>query len=77
MKLEQLSSMLNEKGVIKFKLYSLDYTIEKTRSDIVIYVDSYKDNKKTHYATLEELLNNYNVYNEPLIDLLNNIYLNN
>jgi len=74
MNYEKLKTKLEEEKIVNFKLYSLDYTIEKKGNLFVIYVDNYKNNKKK-YNTLEELFNSYNVYNESLSELLNIIYL--
>ena len=60
------------KGSIKFKLYSLDYLIEKIDNYVQIYAIDYPT-RKNKYNTFEELMNNYTVYNEPLITILNNI----
>ena len=57
---------------IKFKLYSLEYLIEKVDNYIQIYAIDYPT-RKSKYNSFEELINNFTVYNEPLIRILNNI----
>lgn len=57
---------------IKFKLYSLEYLIEKVDNYVQVYAIDYPT-RKSKYNTLEDLFNNFTVYNEPLITLINNI----
>lgn len=57
---------------IKFKLYSLEYLIERVDNYVQVYVIDYPT-RKSKYNTLEDLFNNFTVYNEPLITLINNI----
>lgn len=70
----ELKKILLEKGIIKFKLYSLNYTIQNKDGGVVIFVDSYKYSEKS-YNNIDELLRTYKVYNEPLIDIIKNIKL--
>ena len=64
------------KKTVLFKLYSLDYIIETIDNSVQIYAVGYSK-RKSKYNSLEELVNNYTVYNEPLITLLNNITIKN
>ncbi len=59
---------------IRFKLYSLEYLIEKVDNYIQIYALDYPT-RKSKYNSFEELMNNYTVYNETLITILSNIKL--
>lgn len=59
---------------IKFKLYSLEYLIKKIDNYVQIYAIDYPT-RKSKYNSLEELINNFTVYNEPLITSLNKIKL--
>ncbi len=70
----QLCSLFNEKSKLHFKLYSLDYIVEKTDNMVVIYAIYYEKDKH-YYSSFEELMNNYTVYNEPLINQLNRFIL--
>ena len=74
MKYESMNDILNANNKIKFKLYSLEYLIVKDDSVISIYVSDYDKNIKT-YNSFEELMNNYLVYREPLIEQLDRIIL--
>ena len=58
--------------IIKFKLYSLEYVVEQKENCVEIYAIYYESRKK-QYNTLDELMNNYTVYNEPIINQFNRI----
>ena len=72
MSYESLKADFEKTNSFKFKLYSLEYLIEKADNYIQIYAIDYPS-RKSKYNSLEELLNNFTIYNEPLITLLNNI----
>lgn len=67
-----MKSEFETKNKLKFKLYSLEYLIEKVDNCIQIYAIDYPT-RKSKYNSFEELINNYTVYNEPLGTVLNNI----
>ena len=69
---EKEKTEFETKGSIKFKLYSLEYLLEKKDDCVQIYAIDYPT-RKSKYNSIEELMNNFTVYNEPLITLLNNI----
>jgi len=74
MSYEELKKAFEEKKILKFKLYSLDYIVEKLDNQVVIYAPIY--NKRKHYYNdLDELLNNFTIYNEPLIYNLDRVHL--
>lgn len=66
--------VFNNNRYIKFKLYSLNYIIEYEKDLIVIYT-TYDENRKKYYKSIEELLKEYKVFNEPLKDIINDIKL--
>ena len=72
MSYETIKAEFEKDNRLKFKLYSLEYLIEKVDNYIQIYAIDYPT-RKSKYNSLEELLNNYTIYNEPLITVLNNI----
>ena len=72
MNFELMKSEFQTNYRIKFKLYSLEYLIEKVDNYIQIYAIDYPT-RKSKYNSLEELVNNFTIYNEPLVILLNNI----
>lgn len=69
---EDIKQELETNSIFKFKLYSLEYLIEKIDNYIQIYATDYPT-RKSKYNSLEELMNHYTVYNEPLITILNNM----
>ena len=72
MNYESMRNEFDSSNRIRFKLYSLEYLIERVDNYIQIYAIDYPT-RKSKYNSLEELVNNFTVYNEPLITLLNNI----
>ena len=72
MSYESLKTIFEKTNSFKFKLYSLEYIIDKVDNYIQIYAIDYPT-RKSKYNSLEELLNNYTIYNEPLVTVLNNI----
>lgn len=72
MNYEEIKNKFIANKKIMFKLYSLEYIIETSDNKIVIYAIYYEKNKR-YYSSFEDLMNNYMVYNEPLINQLNRI----
>ena len=69
---ESIKNEFESNSKIKFKLYSLEYLIERVDNYVQVYAIDYPT-RKSKYNTLEELFNNFTVYNESLISLINNI----
>ena len=74
MNYESMKNIFERNNRIKFKLYSLEYLIEKVDSYIQIYALDYPT-RKSIYNSFDELMNNYTVYNEPLITIVGNVKL--
>ena len=72
MSYESIKSEFETNNRIKFKLYSLEYLIERIDNYVQVYAIDYPT-RKNKYNSLEELMNNYTIYNEPLITLLSSI----
>ena len=72
MNYESMRNEFDSNNRIRFKLYSLEYLIERVDNYVQVYAIDYPT-RKSKYNTLEELFNNFTVYNEPLISLINNI----
>ena len=68
MNIEEIKHLLAKDNRVIFKLYSLEYAIEIVDNQVRIYSLTYPDNIK-FYSTLEELVNNFRVYNESLVDV--------
>lgn len=67
-----LKQLFETNQKLHLKLYSLEYNIEVFDNKVVIYAIYYEKNKK-YFNSFDELINNYTVYNEPLINQLNRI----
>ena len=67
-----MKNEFESKNRIKFKLYSLEYLIERVDNYVQVYAIDYPT-RKSKYSSLEELMNNFTIYNEPLIILIDNI----
>lgn len=67
MNIEKIKNILAKDNRVTFKLYSLEYAIEIADNQIRIYSLTYPDNIK-FYSTLDELFNNFRVYNETLLE---------
>ena len=72
MSYESIKREFETNNRVKFKLYSLEYLIERADNYVQVYAIDYPT-RKSRYNSLEELFNNLTVYNEPRITLLNNI----
>ena len=72
MSYESMKNEFESNNRIKFKLYSLEYLIERVDNYVQVYAIDYPT-RKSKYNSLEELFNNFTVYNEPLIILIDNI----
>ena len=72
MNIEKIKNILAKDNRVTFKLYSLEYTIEIADNQVRIYSLTYPDNIK-FYSTVEELVNNFRVYNETLLESENRI----
>ena len=73
MNLNRIKELFVANKEVHFKLFSLDYTIKQIDNNVVIiYADIYSS-RPSKYNTIDELLNNYTIYNEKLIDNGNRI----
>ena len=72
MSYESIKNEFESNSRVKFKLYSLEYLIERVDNYVQVYAIDYPT-RKSKYNTVEELFNNFTVYNESLISLINNI----
>ena len=74
MNYNQLYELFLNNKVIHFKFYSLEYNIEEESNKVVIYANYYEKNKRS-FNSFEELMNNFNIYNEPLINQIDRIII--
>lgn len=68
MNIGKIKNILAKNNKVTFKLYSLDYEINIVDNYIQIFSLAYPKLVKI-YNTLEELLNNFQVYNESLLEV--------
>lgn len=74
MSLKDLQDIFDSNGKIRFKLYSLEYIIEKENDYITAYAIDYSG-RKEKYKTFKETMNNYKIYSEALINQIDKIEL--
>lgn len=72
MNIEEIKRIYNEKNKVSFKIFGLDYTIEKINSSVIIYANMYEKKYKI-YPNIDDLLNYYFIYGEELITYNNKI----
>ena len=67
MNVEKLKDKLAKSNKVMFKLYSLEYVIELVDNRVQIYSPTYLNDIRK-YNNINELLNNFRVYNETLLE---------
>ena len=72
MSINELQSIFDTNNRLKFKLYSLEYIIEKKDNYVEAYAVDYSS-RKSKFTSFKETMNNFKVYNEPLIEQLDRI----
>ncbi len=73
MSYESIKSEFEKNNKVKFKLYSLEYLIERVDNYVQIYAINYPT-RKSKYNSFEDLIDNYTVYNEALSTILDKIF---
>ncbi len=74
MVVEELKKKFETEKEVKFKLYSLEYIIQEEDSKVIIYPLLYSS-KKNVYNSFDEVLYNYTIYNESIIDNLDRLII--
>lgn len=74
MVLNELKERYEKNNEVKFKLFSLEYIIQKVDNNVLVYPILYS-NRKSTYSSLEEALNYYTVYNESIIENIDRLIL--
>ena len=72
MSLNDLQTIFDTNNKIRFKLYSLEYLIEKVDNHVQAFAIDYPT-RKSQYNSFKEAMNGFKVYNEPLIEQLDRI----
>ena len=68
---EEVVKKFNENGIIEFKLYGMKHTIKYVNDIVELSLNNCQ--RKDYYNTLDEAFNNYTIYKEKLIDILDKI----
>ena len=74
MNYKELQEKFDSNNVIRFKLYSLEYIIEKKENYILAYAKEYSG-RKQKYNSFKETLNDFKIYAEPLVNQIDKIEL--
>ena len=74
MVLNELKERYEKNNEVKFKLFSLEYIIQKNDNGVEVYPLLYS-NRKNRYSSLEEALNYYIIYNESIIENIDRVIL--
>lgn len=74
MVLNELKERYDKNNEVKFKLFSLEYIIQKNDNGVEVYPLLYS-NRKNRYSSLEEALNYYTIYNESIIENIDRVIL--
>ena len=69
-----MKEIFNSNSIVKFKLYSLEYIIERENDRVAIYPVLYS-NRKEYYNSIEEALIKFTVYNESIMDNLDRVII--
>ena len=72
MKYKTMEELFNATNEIKFKLYSLEYIIKSQDDKVEVYSILYS-NRKSYYSNFKEAMNNFEVYNETLMENIDKI----
>lgn len=72
MNYETLENNFNVNGVLKFRLYSLEYIIIKKVNDVEVYAILYPSDKKV-FTSFYDAMYNYTVFNASLYSYMNRI----
>lgn len=74
MVLSELKERYEKNNEVKFKLFSLEYIIQKADNGVLVYPILYS-NRKSTYSNLDEALSYYTIYNESIIENIDRVIL--
>lgn len=69
---EEIKNKIDTEYSLLFKLYNATYKISHIEDNY--YIEQIGINSKKKYNSLEEMFNNYYLYGDTLMELINNIY---
>ena len=70
--IDKIKEIVNQSKQIKIKMYSLEYTIKQLENCVVIYANLYP-HQVSKYDNLDELFNNFTIYNETITENLDRL----
>lgn len=70
----KLNELFEKQGEVRFKLYSLEYIIKKIDNKIIVHPILY-ENRKSFFNSFEEVLSNYTIYNENIIENIDKVII--
>lgn len=71
---KKMQELFDNNNYIKFKLYSMNYIIQQKNDFIEAFAEDFPG-RKEKYKSFKETMNNFKIYNEPLINQIDNIEL--
>lgn len=74
MVVKKMKEIFERNHEVKFKLYSLEYVIKEMDKKTVIYPILY-ETKKKFFNSLDEILNDYTIYNESIIENIDRLII--
>lgn len=70
--LNELKERYEKNNEVRFKMFNLEYIIQKIDNNVIVYPLLYSS-RKSIYSNLDDALNYYTIYNESIIDNLDRI----
>ena len=70
--LNELKERYEKNNEVRFKMFNLEYIIQKTDNNVIVYPLLYSS-RKSIYSNLDDALNYYTIYNESIMNNLDRI----
>lgn len=70
--LNELKERYEKNNEVRFKMFNLEYIIQKTDNNVIVYPLLYSS-RKNIYSNLDDALNYYTIYNESIMNNLDRI----
>ena len=71
---KKMQELFDNNNYIKFKLYSMNYIIQQKNDFIEAFAEDFPG-RKEQYRTFKDAVNNFKIYNEPLLSQLDSIQI--
>lgn len=72
MKYEDIKSIFDRDSELKFRLYNLEYIIKECNNGVEVFAMLYQNSKKK-FISFDDAMNSFTVFNESLIDNIDQI----